>query len=102
MPKRYCSEEDLKSQDARLHAGDRSCIVEIERIYGPGFIMPGYVKEGTEDEVTLKDIGTHRIMVPIAMLREHDLSNEIRTIPPNDSSLNSKDVPSKTAAAPIP
>lgn len=68
-----------------VRAGEGSCVIEIEKIHSPGFIIPNFVHEKSGDAVCLGDIGKQRIVVPIAMLRDHHNSKEVRATPSQES-----------------
>lgn len=71
-------------------------VIQVDAIHSPGFVVPGYVKEDTEESVTLGDIGKCRIVVPIAMLIEHDESNVSRVTPTKE-----KEAVGRSKAAPV-
>ena len=54
-----------------VKAGDGSYVVQIEKIYNPSLIIPGYAKASSGDDVTLQDLGCSKVVVPISLLREH-------------------------------
>ena len=85
-----------------IQAGDGSCVIEIVVIHSPGFIVPGYVNETNDEPISLGDIGKCKIVVPIAMLREHDKSNASRATPVEDSTPVSKSKPASTSSKRIP
>ena len=69
-----------------VRPGDGSYVIEVQIIYSSAFIIPGYVKDNSNDAVTLGDLGKTQFVVPITMLKEHVNSSEIRSTPVQDNS----------------
>jgi len=55
-----------------VRAGDGCCVVQVESIYSPALVIPGYATADRKGRATLKDLGCSRIVIPIAYLREHN------------------------------
>lgn len=85
-----------------VRAGEGSCVVKIESIYSPGFIIPGFVKEEDGSPVALSDIGLQTVVVPIAMLREHDPSKKIRATPSTDTEVSAGGISKPAATHELP
>jgi hypothetical protein len=89
---------------ARVKPGANSYVVKVDNIYAPAFIIPGYKKKDTNECVSLGDVGSEqKIVVPVAMLREHIVSDAIRPTPAPTESQNAESAgPSPTASESSP
>ena len=84
----------------RIAPDANSCIVKLDTICAPSFVIPGFKMQGTQDNVSLRDIGNQHIVVPIAMLREHHSSVDVRPTPAIDQTEEIGPSPPSTRDAP--
>ena len=65
--------------------GVGNVVIKLETVYSPSLKVPRYRKEGTKTPATVADFHDQCIVVPIAMLKKHIPSNEIRFTPTIES-----------------
>ena len=66
----------------KMKAGRSSYVIELDKIYSPGLIVPNYFIEVSTSSVTVNDIPQgHHIIVPISMIKEHVDCFEVRATP---------------------
>ena len=66
----------------KMKAGRSSYVIELDKIYSPGLIVPNYFIEVSTSSVTVNDIPQgHHIIVPISMIKEHVDCVEVRATP---------------------
>lgn len=66
----------------KMKAGRSSYVIELDKIYSPGLIVPNYFTAGTATSITVNEIPQgHRIIVPISMIKEHVDCVDVRATP---------------------